>query len=181
MSRATKKEAVTCDGPYNPLPLNFLRSRACAELSPHAIKLLIDIMSQMGPNGFRNGDITLAPKVMAARGWTSRASLGAACAELQSAGLITQTRQGGRLDCSLWALTLYALNCDRKKLDVGGGQYLRTEWMALHPGAADMPTAAEPATWKRARKTVLHAPPRNRKAEKRSATKQSASVKTTES
>lgn len=153
MSRHSKKESATCLGPYNPLTLEFLRSRACAELSPHATKLLLDILSQMGPNGFRNGDITLAPKVMAERGWSSRATLGAACAELQDAGLIVQTRQGGRLDCSLWALTLYAMNCDRKKLDVGAGQYERTSWTQAFPGCAKPPTEAQPAIWKRARKS----------------------------
>lgn len=153
MSRQSKKELVTCLGPYNPLTLEFLRSRACAELSAHATKLMIDILSQLGPNGFRNGDITLAPKVMAVRGWSSRATLLSARAELQDAGLIVQTRQGSRLDCSLWALTLYAMNCDRKKLDVGAGQYERTDWMKASPGCAKPPTKTQPAVWKRARKS----------------------------
>lgn len=148
----SRKESVTCLGPYNPLPLEFLRSRACAELSPHATKLLLDILAQMGPNGFRNGDISLAPAVMARRGWTSRATLAAACAELREAGLIEQTRQGGRLDCSLWAFTLYAINCDRKKMDVGAGQYKRTDWMKASPDAASIPCETKPAKWKRARK-----------------------------
>jgi hypothetical protein len=153
MSGRSKKELVTCLGAYNPLPLEFLRSRACAELSPHATKLLLDILSMMGPNGYRNGDISLAPKVMAKRGWTSRASLGAAIAELQDARLLVQTRQGGRLDCSLWALTLYVMDCDRKKLDVGAGQYERTDWMQVSPGCAKPPIDSHPAIWKRARKT----------------------------
>lgn len=176
MTSKSRKEGATCHGPYNPLPLEFLRSRACAELSPHATKLLLDIVAQMGPNGFRNGDITLSPKAMSVRGWTSRASLGAACAELQDAGLIVQTRQGGRLDCSLWALTLYAINCDRKKLDPGAGRYERTDWMKASQDAPSTPNAAKPAKWKRARKTVLHAPPRNEISGKRSATEQSQSA-----
>lgn len=148
----SRRESVTCLGQYNPLPLEFLRSRACAELSPHATKLLLDILAQMGPNGFRNGDISLAPAVMAKRGWTSRATLAAACEELREAGLIEQTRQGGRLDCSLWAFTLYAINCDRKKMDVGAGQYERTDWMKASPDAASVPSETKPAKWRRARK-----------------------------
>lgn len=158
MSRGRKKESVTCVGPYQPVPLEFLRSRACAELSPLAKALLLDILAQMGPNGFRNGDITLAPKVMAVRGWTSRTSLNAACNELRDARLIVQTRQGGRKDCSLWALTLYAINCDRKKLDVGGWSYERSDWMAGPVGRSKEPTAASPAVWNRPRKNSLACP-----------------------
>lgn len=153
MVAKSRKEIVTCQGPYNPFPLEFLRSRVCAELSPHATKLLLDIVAQMGPNGYRNGDITLAFNVMKIRGWTSRPTLLAACAELQEARLIVQTRQGGRMNCSLWALTLYAMNCNRQKLDVGAGQYERSEWMRASPGAGSSPSESWPARWKRVRKT----------------------------
>lgn len=151
-----RREGVTCEGPYNPLPLEFLRSRACAELSPHSAKLLLDIVAQMGPNGFRNGDITIAPKVMAVRGWTSRASLAMAAYELETAGIIRNTRDGGLHRPSLWALTLYAINCDQGKLNDGAGHYLRSDWTKVRPDAQAMPTESNPAVWTKPRKSGFY-------------------------
>ena len=63
----TKKHSIAVNGAWLPVPLEFLRSRACAELSPHAAKLLLDLMALLGPNATRNGDLSLAPKAMKAR------------------------------------------------------------------------------------------------------------------
>lgn len=153
---AKRREEPACELPYSPLPLVFLRSRACAQLSPHAAKLLLDIVAQMGPNGYRNGDITLAPKVLAVRGWTSRASLTMATYELETARIIRRTRDGGLHRPGLWALALYSLNCDRQKLDVGAGNYLRSDWAKARPDAKDMPTDAVPAVWTKPRKNGFY-------------------------
>src|SRR5688500_5706545 len=100
MRKDYKKRSVAVTGTWLPLGLDFLRSRACAELSPHGAKLMLDLFSMLGPNATKNGDISLAPKIMLVRGWTSRSSLGAAVSELLKHGLIVKTRQGSRLDCS---------------------------------------------------------------------------------
>lgn len=97
MGRDRKKHGIACEGPWLPVPIEFLRSRACAELSPHAAKLLLTVWGALGPNAGRNGDISLAPKAMAVRGWNSRATLHAAVCELESAGLLCKTRKGTRL------------------------------------------------------------------------------------
>lgn len=141
-----------------PVALEFLRSRACAELSPHAAKLLIDLLALLGPNATRNGDLSLSPRVMRARGWSGRETLRMAVAELLEHGLLAQTRQGSRRDCSLYALALYPVNCDIDKLDAGPGSYTTQDWKA-HGDEA--PTEANPATWRRARKTVLDTSPRD--------------------
>ena len=160
MGRDTKKRSIAIVGPWLPLPLEFLRSRACAELSPHASKLLLDVLSMLGPNASRNGDIAITPKLMAYRGWSSKSSLGAAVRELVEHGLLTQTRQGSRLDCSLYACSLFPLDCDMRKLDVGPSSYRTSDWMC--GGAlANPPTAASPAAWRRARKTKTLSPPRD--------------------
>ncbi len=65
MPRSSKRKPVAADGSWQPISLDFLRTRACSELSPLATKLLLDIMSMMRPNAVGNGDISLAPKVMA--------------------------------------------------------------------------------------------------------------------
>lgn len=151
MNGRTKKRSIAVNGPWLPMPIEFLRSRACAELSPHGLKLLVDVLAMLGPNATRNGDLCLTPKLMAVRGWSSKSTLSAAIHELQAHGLILQTRQGSRLDCSLWACTLYPLDCDIRKLDVGPGSYRTTDWM--HGGAlANPPTEGSKAVWRHARK-----------------------------
>lgn len=151
MNGRHKKRGIAVNGPWLPLPIEFLRSRACAELSPHGLKLLVDMLSMLGPNATRNGDLCLTPKLMTVRGWSSKSSLSAAISELQDHGLIVQTRQGSRLDCSLWAVTLYPLDCDIRKLDVGPGSYRTTDWM-LGGALANPPTEGKKAVWRHARK-----------------------------
>lgn len=161
MPRSSKRKPVAADGSWQPISLDFLRTRACSELSPLATKLLLDIMSMMRPNAVGNGDISLAPKVMAIRGWSSRASLNASVRELIKHDLLVMTRQGSRLDCSLFALTLYPLDCDFAKLDVRPGCYKTTDYKGPDGSLGDVPTDSRPAVWRRARKTQTVAPPRN--------------------
>ncbi|MBC9070951.1 hypothetical protein IAI53_03150 [Thauera sp. CAU 1555] len=169
MGRESKKRGIAVTGAWLPLPLEFARSRACAELSPHAAKLLLDVLSMLGPNAARNGDISITPKLMRLRGWSGRETLNAAVRELLEFGLLALTRQGSRLDCSLFAVTLFPLDCDLRKLDVGPGSYRMTDWM--HGGAlANAPTESSPAVWRRARKTQTVAPPRDEVPAKRPAT-----------
>jgi len=175
--KSPKKRGVSVTGAWLPNSLDFLRSRACAELSPHAAKLLLDLMAQLGPNATRNGDLSIAPKLMAIRGWTSKSSLSAAIQELLDGGLIAKTRQGSRLDCSLFALTLYPLDCDLSKLDVKPGTYRTTDYMGDGATLSAPPTENNPAHWRRARKLKTVAPPRddipaNRPATGRSSSKQ---------
>ena len=170
----SKKKSIAVTGHWLPLPLDFLRSRACAELSPHALKLLVDLLSMMGPNASRNGDLCIAPKVMAVRGWSGRASLLAAAKELLEHRLIVQTRQGSRLDCSLFACTLFPLDCDLSKLDVRPGCYGRMDYVGDADSLANAPTESNPARWRRARKTQTVAPPRYKVPPVRTATVRSA-------
>lgn len=155
--RQHKKSPVKVEGPWFAIPLPFLRSRACAELSPHALKLFIDLCSQFGMNAGRNGDLTAAPKVMERRGWASKATLSAALRELEDANLLVITRRGSRNRCSLYALTLWPMDCDFRKLDHGPGCYKHGDWRADLERAAE-PTDDRPARWGKARRRDL-APP----------------------
>lgn len=175
MAKARSKRGVAVQGSWQPVPLAFLRSRACAEMSPHASKLLLDVLSMLGPNATRNGDISLAPKVMATRGWSGRETLGAAIRELETHGLLFKTRQGGRLDCSLFACTLYPMDCDFSKLDNGPGSYVTTTYMGNGEKGKE-PTEANPAKWRQVRKTLSDDPPRDKVIRIRPATGQSKSV-----
>lgn len=153
-----KKRGIAVDGPWIPISLRFLKSHACAQLSPHAAKLLLDLWSMLGTNAYGNGDLSLAPSIMRVRGWSGRTSLEAATKELVEAKLLFQTRQGGRKDCSLWALTLYALDCDLRKLDVRPGCYLKTDYAGSKGVLERPPDANRPAVWRRARKNTLACP-----------------------
>lgn len=153
-----KKRGIAVRGAWLPVPLSFLRSRACAQLSPHAAKLLLDLLGMLGPNASRNGDLSLAPAVMRVRGWSGRTSLEAATKELVEAKLLIQTRQGGRKDCSLWAVTLYPLECDLNKIDAKPGCYLTTDYAGANGSLENSPTADRPAVWRRARKNTLACP-----------------------
>lgn len=153
-----KKQKVSVQGPWQPVSLAFLRSRACAQLSPQGAKLFIDLLAMMGPNAARNGDLSLAPSVMKVRGWRSRATLEAAAQELVTAKLLCQTRQGGRKDCSLWALTLYPLYCDLRKLDVGPGCYSAIDYAGPNQVDEKPPSTSSPAVWRVVRKNTLACP-----------------------
>lgn len=171
MGRDPKKRGIAVAGTWVPMGLTFLRSRACASLSPHGAKLLLDLLALLGPNAARNGDLCITPKTMAVRGWSGRETLLAAVSELEQCGLLVKTRQGGRLDCNLFALTLYPMDCDLKKLDVGPGCYTSRDW---EQGGLNPPTEEQPVKWRRARKTVLVAPPRDEVLKQRPATGQTA-------
>lgn len=103
---------------------------------------------------------------MQIRGWSGRATLAAAVRELVDANLLFQTRQGGRKDCNLWALTLYPISCDLKKIDVTPGCYYISAYAGEDRWLEKPPTAEKPVVWKRVRKTVRHDPPGNKVAPK---------------
>jgi hypothetical protein len=95
------------------LPYSVLNSPLFIALSPHALKLLIDLAAQY--RGDNNGDLSLAWKLMKPRGWRSEATLHKAKRELLDAGFLYETRKGQRPNlCSLFALTWQHLDpCDK--------------------------------------------------------------------
>lgn len=103
------------NGLFALIPHAVLNSPAYATLKPRAAKLLLDLMAQC--YGTNNGDLSVAFKLMQPRGWTSRDQLSKARTELESAGFIVQTRQGGRNKPSLFAVTWLAIDECRGKLD----------------------------------------------------------------
>ena len=95
------------------LPISVLNSPLFIALSPHAVKLLIDMAAQY--RGDNNGDLSLAWKLMKPRGWRSEATLHKAKRELLDAGFLYETRKAQRPNlCSLFALTWHQLDpCDK--------------------------------------------------------------------
>jgi hypothetical protein len=85
-------------------------------LSHMAAHLLDNLTAQF--NGTNNGDLSAAPKIMKLYGWNSQGSIHKALAELLALGFIEQTRQGGKNQCSLYAVTWHPIDECNGKLDV---------------------------------------------------------------
>jgi len=102
---------------YNESFVGVVRSAldapALCELTPHACKLLFELIRQY--RGDNNGDLTVAWSVMAKRGWRSRTTLWRCKAELIKAGFVYVTRKGHMPStCELLALTWFPLDVSHK-------------------------------------------------------------------
>lgn len=103
-------------GTFLPLTAPLLNHSDFKNLSPRAMKLLIDIGAPY--NGHNNGDLSSAMKLMKCRGWKSNDQLHKAKQELLKKNLIMVTRQGGRKLATLYALTWIRIDDCNGKLDV---------------------------------------------------------------
>jgi len=104
-------------GPFVALPVSVLNGMAFLGLNAYARMLFIDLVVQY--RGNNNGDLSMAFKQMKLRGWKSEATLNKAKRNLLEAGLIVETRKGGRPNkCSLFGLTWHALDECNGKLDI---------------------------------------------------------------
>jgi hypothetical protein len=101
---------------FVPLPFAVIRSESYANLSAHAVKLLNDMLAAY--NLRNNGDLSVAWKVMSKRGWRSKQTLYKALRELLDKEFVIQTRAGGLHQCSLYAVTFFAIDPCEGKLDV---------------------------------------------------------------
>lgn len=115
MSRRQKVLGRKESGPFLALPRSLLDSPEYAALSAYAVKLLCDLGAQL--RGHNNGDLCAAWSLMRARGWKSRDTLDRAKLELEEAGVIVRTRQGGKHKPTLYALTFKGIDECEGKLD----------------------------------------------------------------
>ena len=109
------------------VPSSVLNSPMFLAMTPHAVKLLLDIGEQY--RGDNNGDLAMAWKLMKPRGWRSEATLHKAKNELLDAGFLYETRKGRRPNvCSLFALTWPMLD-KNDKFDPGAAAgFIRGEF-----------------------------------------------------
>lgn len=93
-------------------------------LSGLACKMLFELGSQF--KAYNNGDLQATWKLLKPNGWVSKQSIQNSIEELERAGWIVRTRQGGRNRCSLYAITFQPVY-GNSKLDapwsVRGKQY----------------------------------------------------------
>ncbi|BEH13262.1 helix-turn-helix domain-containing protein [Marinobacter shengliensis] len=104
------------NAPFLSIPHSVLSSDSYNGLDGWSVKLLVDIAGQF--KGHNNGDLSAAWSLMQARGWRSKGTLHKALKALLEAGLIEQTRQGGKNRCSLYAVTWRPIDECKGKLDV---------------------------------------------------------------
>ncbi|MGZ8183061.1 MAG: hypothetical protein ACXWT1_13980 [Methylobacter sp.] len=104
-------------------------------LSHMAAHLLDNLTAQF--NGINNGDLSAAPKIMKLYGWNSQGSIHKALAELLALGFIEQTRQGGKNQCSLYALTWHPIDECNRKLDVNPTRMASNLWKPENAGKID--------------------------------------------
>lgn len=145
-----RREGAGVDGPWLAIPVEFLASRACAELSPLAIKMLLTLLSQLGSRHYGNGRLDAHEQRLRRNGWPGRASAVAALKELVDAGLVVCTRHGRKGRIGLYAIALFPMHCgNHQDLDFGPGSWATTEWRKT--GREAPPTDAAPAAWARPR------------------------------
>lgn len=113
-ARATGRKSK--EPPFAMLPNPLLDSSVYVRLSDKAKILLVEVLRQY--NGKNNGDMDITLTNMRKRGWNSNDKLTKAKNELIEAGLLVQTRQGGRHKCSLYAITWKPIDDCEGKLDV---------------------------------------------------------------
>lgn len=97
------------------LPHELLLSDTYVSLTNKAVRCLIDIAAQY--KGKNNGDLSCTLKLMRKCGWNSNSQLISAKNEILEKGFIVLTRQGGRNQCNLYAITWQPIDECKGKLD----------------------------------------------------------------
>ena len=117
---------------YITFPNQCLASENFGSLSPHAVKLLMDLAAKY--QGFNNGDLNMVWPEMKARGWNSKTTLYKYRDELIEKGWLIQTRQGWNNRCALYGITFMKLgDFGGNKLDVPDRTIASNEWKKWTP------------------------------------------------
>jgi len=124
---AAKRES----GGFVPLTYVVIRSQVFTKLSPIAVKLLIDLLSQY--KGDNNGDFCATWSVMKARGWKSPTTLDKAKKELIIKGWIEVSKVGGRNSPHLYAVTFFSVDDCKGKLDINPTASPKSTWRLNEP------------------------------------------------
>ena len=112
MGRAKFKNSKLNE-PFVAIFRSVMEAPAFMALSPHACKLLFELVSQY--KGDNNGDLTVAWSIVSKRGWRSRTTLWRVKQELIDAGFVYITRKGHMPStCELLALTWFPLDVSKK-------------------------------------------------------------------
>jgi hypothetical protein len=110
-------------------PHQLIDSPRFHALSAHAVKALMYLASQF--KGRNNGDLGVDWKIAKPKGLKSNAMLRRGVMELIAAGIVIQTRQGGRNRCSLFALAWFPIDDCGGKLDMPSTRVALIDWRDL--------------------------------------------------
>lgn len=114
------------------IPYTLIRHPNFTRLSPHAVKLVIDLARQY--SGYNNGYLCAAWTLMKDQGWRSRGTLGLAVTELEHYRVIERTKQGGRHLPNLYALSWWRISAKAEKpLDVSATLAPSNAWKQDRP------------------------------------------------
>ena len=113
------------------IPKECMSHENYCQLSPNAKVLLVEFCYQY--NGHNNGDLSAAFSTLQKRGWRSKGTVSRAIKELRKAGWIVLTRQGGKNQCSLYALTFKAVDECKGKHDMPPTIIASGDWKKLNP------------------------------------------------
>ena len=118
-------------GQFAGIPKACMKHLNYIELSMPAKVLLWEFCYQY--NGFNNGDLCAAFSVLKERGWRSKGTLARAIDELKKRQWVVVSRQGGKNQCSLYALTFQAIDECKGKIDIYPSNVASGDWKKLDP------------------------------------------------
>lgn len=135
MGRHRKKHRNAAErrepGGYVAMPHCMLSSQNYISLSPHALKLLGDLLAQF--KGSNNGNLCMAWTLMEKRNWKSRDTLNKARRELLEKEFIIMSRAGDRKRPTLYAVTFFAIDECGGKLDINATERPLSLWRKHEP------------------------------------------------
>ena len=118
-------------GSFLSLPHTLLHHPNFQGLRAKSVKLLIDLAAKY--NGRNNGDLCAPLSIMRKKGWSSNEQLFRARNELVERGFLRVSRQGGRNQCTLYALTWQPIDDCGGKLDITATTTAPHDWKRWTP------------------------------------------------
>lgn len=113
MSQQKRFKGLKLNEPFVAIYRSVLDSQSLTDLTPHACKLLLELLRQY--KGDNNGNLTLAWSIVSEHGFRSRTTLWRCKKELIDVGLIYVTRKGHFPSTTeLLALTWFPLDVSPK-------------------------------------------------------------------
>lgn len=114
------------------IPVALLKHPNFYRMRGPAVKLVLDLGRQFAGNN--NGWLCPAWELMRKVGWKSRDTLGMAILEAEHFRIIQKTRQGGKNNPNLYALTFWPIDKkDGDSLDVGPSLSPSNAWLEDRP------------------------------------------------
>lgn len=114
------------------IPLSLFRHENFTRLTPHGLKLLMDLCRQY--TGFNNGYLWAGWALLKDQGWNSKETLNNAILECEHYRLITRTKQGGKNKPNYHGLTWWRIHeIAKRPLDTFPSLAPSNDWKEQRP------------------------------------------------